>query len=287
MNPAFASRASIAFACSILLLAGCGGGGGGGGTGKLVPNISLAQADWIIVDLTSGKATGSKTRPNLASDQYRTTHMVFVALPSGNVAGGSPPATRWGLADEVPGNVGSSRVFISVFETTRGQWQRLATTTPWTRLSGDLLGANDERLPASGLSKDLAEAGCATGSSRCAGSFRLPTGSEWEYACRAGSTARFSWGNAIDSATVAIHAQVAETAGVNPGPARVGQRTENAYHLFDVHGGVWEICSDGALRGGSWRDSLPMARAANRIAIDTTTPHALAGVRLVYIPDGK
>jgi formylglycine-generating enzyme required for sulfatase activity len=267
---------------SVLVLAGCGGGG----DGDLVGNVAVAQADWIIVDLRSGKASGQKTAPDLSDDQFRTNQLVLVALPAGSGASGSPAGVRWGLPDEVAGTAGAGKIFVSVFEITRAQWQFLASTTPWSRLDTTLLGPDDGRLAATGMSLELANAGCASANAWSEGSFRLPQAGEWEYACRAGSTARYSWGDASDSATVGLYAQVAETTGANPGPQRVGSLRANAFGLFDMEGGVWELCADGAMRGGSWRDSVPMARAANKISLDQTTPHALAGLRLIYQADG-
>jgi len=285
MNTHARRIALITTVLALLVVAGCGGGGGGGSS-TLSGNVALAQAEWIVVNLATGEASGRRGSPDPADDSLRTDSILFVALPAGSGVAGSPLGTRWAQPDEVVGSAGAARIFVSVYEVTRGQWQRLASTTPWAGLDPALLGSVDERLPASGFSLDLANAGLATGSDRCAGSFRLLSAGEWEYACRAGSNGRFAWGDAIDSATVGLHAQVAETTGANPGPQRVGSRLANAYGLFDTHGSMWELSADGSLHGGSWRDSLPMARAANTIAIDRSTPHALAGLRLVYRPDG-
>ena len=49
-------------------------------------------------------------------------------------------------------------------------------------------------------------------------------------------------------------------------------------------GNVWELTSLGSLRGGSWHDTVFQARSANRLAIASTTPHALVGVRPILIP---
>ena len=64
-----------------------------------------------------------------------------------------------------------------------------------------------------------------------------------------------------------------------------------AYTWNVAGGGSWGTSTNwspnGVLCGGSWRDSLPMARAANTIAIDASTPNAHAGLRLIYTLDGQ
>ena len=59
-------------------------------------------------------------------------------------------------------------------------------------------------------------------------------------------------------------------------------REPNALGLFDTHGNLWELTSDGHIRGGSWRDGVISARAANLVELGGQYEHALVGARLVY-----
>jgi len=73
------------------------------------------------------------------------------------------------------------------------------------------------------------------------GGYRLPTEAEWEYACRAGTTTAYSFGDRLTESDANINGEDIKA---------VGSYKANAFGLYDTHGNVWEWCED-------WHDDYP------------------------------
>jgi formylglycine-generating enzyme required for sulfatase activity len=101
-------------------------------------------------------------------------------------------------------------------------------------------GFKGDDFPVGSVTWEDARAFCAKLSQLEKQKYRLPTEAEWEYACRAGTRTAWSFGDRQDE--VVQYAWTQETSPDNPQP--VGQKKPNPFGLYDMHGNVWEFCSD-------------------------------------------
>ena len=123
-------------------------------------------------------------------------------------------------------------------------------------------------------------------------SYRLPTEAEWEYACRAGTTTTYSFGD--DESLLSEYAWSRNDSDERT--HAVGQKKPNPWGFYDMHGNVWEWCGDlfdpvsGSARvdrGGSWNDFAADCRSASRSKNYPSFRYHYNGFRVVCVPSSQ
>jgi formylglycine-generating enzyme required for sulfatase activity len=235
----------------------------------------------------------------------------FHWIPPGEFWMGSPPSESERLPDERRHRVRIERGFY-LLQTEVPQWlyQQVMGTNP-SRYQRD-----DGDLPVETVTWHDAIDFCEKYSKQTGRRVRLPTEAEWEYACRAGSNTKYSFGE--ERAMMVRYGNFADRSSAVPGhsmdlddgypnTAPIHSFLTNAWGLVQMQGNVWEWClnpyepyplDDGVAvdrvlavfpaapfaavaRGGSWYDDLSSLRCANRCAIYSTTKESTLGFRIV------
>jgi len=266
--------------------------------------------------------------------------MELIFVPPGEFLMGSPEGEPQRDADERSHRVKLTRGFyLGKYEVTRGEFARFVAETGFrteAEQGGLALGMvpgeayplsgrqyswknpgfeQTERHPAVEIARPDADAFCQWPSQREQKTYRLPTEAEWEYACRAGSSTAFAFGddpagltliaNIVDATARAAfsewnHARPERDGFVFTAP--VGSFRPNAFGLYDLHGNVWEWVADrhadypvgpvtnplvtktggdAILRGGSYLGNAWGTRSANRSPNPSLHTDCSTGFRVV------
>lgn len=188
--------------------------------------------------------------------------MRLVEIPAGTFKMGSPKAERRrkrGYYDDegpvhketIPQSLRMSAVTV-----TQGAWEALMGENPSVFTGeSDLPADNASRFDIGGPNGFLARLNTLTEDARPSGTaFRLPSDVEWEYACRAGTSTAYSFGN--DPAGLGAHGWFNVNSEGRTHP--VGRKAPNPWGLFDMHGNVQEWCAD------SWDEDFDEFNVAQR-----------------------
>ena len=244
----------------------------------------------------------------------------MVSIPGGTFLMGSPGGE--GDDSERPQHeVVVQPFFMGKFQVTQAQWKAIASLPKVERdLKPKPSNFKGDKRPVEQVSWHDAVEFCARLSKKTGREYRLPSEAEWEYACRAGTTTPFHFGETITTDLANYRGTDDESLGwkgsYGSGPkgedrketTPVGSFPPNAFGLYDMHGNLWEWCADprhdnyeGAprdgsawetggdeservLRGGSWYHRPGNCRSAYR---DDNYPDYVnlnIGFRVVCVP---
>jgi formylglycine-generating enzyme required for sulfatase activity len=218
----------------------------------------------------------------------------MVGLPAGQFLMGSPDSDPYVENHEKPPHQVKVNSFaIGKYPITQVQYEAVMGNNPSHF-------KNNPQNPVESVSWNDAQAFCQKLSQITGKTYRLPTEAEWEYACRAGTTTRYYFGD--NDHQLGDYAWGRENSNDTTHP--VGQKKPNGWGLYDMSGNVWEWCEDdwhdsyaGApddgsawldndnaypiVRGGSWYNSPSYCRSAFRSYYSRGGLHNSYGFRVV------
>jgi formylglycine-generating enzyme required for sulfatase activity len=237
-----------------------------------------------------------KTAQYFIEDLGNGIQLEMVMIPGGSFMMGSPEEEEDSNDDERPQHQVTIKAFcLGKYQVTQAQWKAVAVFPQVNReLTQDPSNFKGDNRPVEQVSWEDAVEFCDRLSQYTGRTYRLPSEAEWEYACRAGTTTPFHFGETITTDLVNYNGNY--TYGQGSKGVYRKETTEvgsfgvaNNFGLYDMHGNVWEWCQDdwhsdyeGApidgsawldneessnrklLRGGSWYDNPERCRSAFR-----------------------
>ncbi|MEB3149288.1 MAG: formylglycine-generating enzyme family protein, partial [Sphaerospermopsis sp.] len=212
-------------------------------------------------DVITVNYRGAETKREIKQNYYFTEKLPnnitldMVYIPSGTFLMGSPEDEPGRDDDESPQHqVTVQPFFMGKYPVTQAQWKAVATKCPQVNRklkpnpSEFKENKQGNNLPVESISWYDAIEFCERLSRLTGKKYRLPSEAEWEYACRAGTTTPFHFGETITGELANYNANY--TYGEEPESeyrqktTPVGSLTANAFGLYDMHGDVWEWCYD-------------------------------------------
>jgi formylglycine-generating enzyme required for sulfatase activity len=271
--------------------------------------------------------TASRSATALQEEKVLTNSldMKLALIPKGKFVMGSPAAEADRDLEELQHEVMITKSFyMGVHEVTQGQYEKVIGKN-FSVFNAKNGGGPDH--PVEQVRWHEAVAFCnklsdLPAEKKAGRAYRLPTEAEWEYACLAGATTVFHFGNTLSSTQANFNGTYPYGEAAK-GPnlqktAPVGSYKPNAWGLYDMHGNVAEWCSDwydpdyyknspqadptgpaqGVLgtgfasdffrvvRGGCWLDEARACRAAYRFRLQSREAYRLVGFRVVCVVSG-
>ncbi|NET62043.1 MAG: formylglycine-generating enzyme family protein [Symploca sp. SIO2E6] len=283
----------------------------------LISGKELQSFDFDVVTVDSRGKENSRNRRQanfFTEDLGNGVMLEMVAIPGGFFDMGSPVTEEDRFDNESPQHpVDIKPFYLGKFTVTQAQWKAVAALDKVSRdLNTDPSNFKGDNLPVEQVSWSDSKEFCARLSTKTGRTYRLPSEAEWEYACRAGTTTPFHFGETITTDLVNYDGESSYGFGLaveyreKTTPVESFQ-VANAFGLYDMHGNVWEWCEDhwhinynGApkdgsvwlkkengvhsrlLRGGSWGNDPRNCRGANRFRKEPDYKSNFIGFRVAF-----
>ena len=225
--------------------------------------VRLPATNYLFVD-TTAPATGNRFYRALL--QNPPTNMVFIPPNTFNL--GTPTNEVNRSADESPQTTVtiSHGFWMGKYEVTQREYLAVIGSNP-SGFPGDLNRPVESVswLDATNYCAQLTQQELTAGHIPPGSHYRLPTEAEWEYAARAGTSTRYSYGDDPNLTNLVNNAWYSANSGFGTHP--VGQKAPNPWGLYDMEGNVWEWCQDwyGPYPGGFTTD--PQGPASNSTGV--------------------
>ncbi len=251
--------------------------------------------------------------------------MKLKLIPAGEFQMGSPANEEDRDDDEHHHRVRITKPFyLGVYEVTQRDYAKVMGNNPsYFSSSGGggerVSGMDTSRFPVEEVSWEDAVEFCRklsalAGERSASRVYRLPSEAEWEYACRAGTTTPFHFGTQLNGREANCNGDRpygTSAKGTNlQRPTNVGSYTSNSFGLYDMHGNVYEWCSDWyesdyykaspvddptgpstasyrVFRGGSWFSFAGLCRSAFRGGYAPTIRNFTLGFRVALVPSSE
>ncbi len=224
------------------------------------------SVETVLVDDT-GKIIETKTHTVYFYEEVLGDNippLIMMVIPEGDFIMGSPKTEPKRYNDESPHHkVTVAPFWLAQTPITQAQWNFVANLPQIQQELSPKYNNNENDHPVTELSWYDAMEFCARLSRYTGSYYRLPSEAEWEYACRAGTTTPFHFGETITGELAnydATSTYANEPAGENPGKTiPVKSFSPNAFGLYDMHGQVWEWCAD------PWHENYEAAPKDSRV----------------------
>jgi formylglycine-generating enzyme required for sulfatase activity len=258
-----------------------------------------------------------RTNKSYTQDLGKDVKLTLMLIPAGEFTMGAPIEELESDDDERPQHLVKVPQFLMArTPITQAQWRVVAGYDQVKLdLDPDPSGFKGDDRPVEQVSWEEAQEFCRRLSAKTSKGYRLPSEAEWEYACRAGMTTAFHFGETITPELVNYRGSAVYNGSpkgeYREAPTEVGSFPANDWGLYDMHGNVWEWCEDdwhgsydGApqdgsawverersdtyrlLRGGSWYNAPKNCRSACRNYATRVICNNYVGVRVCCASPG-